>query len=235
MSNGARPRGREPAAVYRRRRIVVLAVVVALVALLWWWLGGDNESAPSTRPAAAVDRPEPSEAATAAEKRHVDKKKPRRPKQRISTELAAPRGSCDVADVVAVPDVADAETRGPVPLRLGLSTTAGKACTLHLTADMLALDITSGDELIWRSSYCPDVLDPQSLTLRPGWLSYVEATWSGRRGSADCLAANEFAEPGYYWAEAAVIGGEPARGQFELEAPPPPPSKAPRGESEDQT
>lgn len=247
MSNVVKPRGRKPTAVYWRRRVVLLAVVVGLVTIGWRWAGDDEpadpaaESARSTQPASSPSAPGPSDATTtpAARKPRAKKKEPAQPKQRvITTNLRSPQGSCDTSDVVVVPDVADAETHGPIPLRLGLSTTGRQACTLQLTADKLALEVTSGDDLIWQSNTCPDVLDPQSVTLRPGWLSYVEAMWSGRRATDDCLASNEFAEPGYYWAEAAVIGGEPARGQFRLEEPPPPPppskkpSKQPKADGE---
>ena len=234
MGTGVHPRGRRPAAVYWRRRIVLLAVVVVVASLGWRWVGDDEpaESAKSSRPVASPSTSTPDQdvatstpAGRQPAHKPAAKKKPARPAKRISTELRAPRGGCDVADVVVVPDVADAEIGGPVPLRLGLSSTEGRACTLQLNDKLLALQVTSGEDLIWRSSSCPDVLDAQSVTLRPGWLSYVEVAWSGRRGSETCLASNEFAEPGYYWAEAALIGGEPSRGQFRLESPPPPSKK----------
>lgn len=251
MGNVVRPRGRKPAAVYWRRRIVLLAVVVGLVAVGWRWAGGGPESEPVEAAADGRATAAPSSTATPGSKQATapqqgsdakdakggkDAKpadsKPKstepKPKQRVSTSLEPPRGSCETADVVVIPDVADAEARGSIPVRLGLSTTGGQACTFELTAEKLALEITSGDDLIWRASTCPEVLDAKTVTLRPGWLSYVEAAWSGRRASDDCLASNEYAEPGYYWAEAAIVGGEPARGQFRLEEPPPPPEKTPQ-------
>lgn len=140
----------------------------------------------------------------------------------VTTGLGVATGTCDVADVAVVPDVVDAHSGGPVPLRIGLSTLTTSACSLRLSQRLLALELVSGEDLIWRASACPDALEPQILTLRRGWIRYVEVTWNGRRGTEDCLPTNDLARPGYYWAEAAVIGGEPERSQFLLAAPPPP-------------
>jgi hypothetical protein len=129
-----------------------------------------------------------------------------------------------VADVAAVPDVLDTDAGGAVPLRLGLTTLTTQSCTLRLSSSDLAVEVTSGDELIWRSSACPDALSATSITLRRGWISYADVQWDGRLATEECGDGERLAEPGYYWAEAAVIGGEPARSQFQLTEPPPEPS-----------
>jgi len=233
MSNVARPRGRKPAAVYWRRRIVVLAVLVGLAWLVVRLVGGGDEPVARSEPAAPAPQssatgeeatPKPTPTPTTARK---PAKPSAAPAKRVTTWLRAPRGRCDIGQVLVVPDVVDAEAGGPVALRMGLSTTAKQPCTLTLSGQDLAVEITSGDDLIWQSSGCRDVLEEGPFVLRPGWLTYVDLTWNGRRGIDDCADTNQPAQPGYYWAEAAVIGGEPARSQFRLEKPPPPPPPTP--------
>ncbi|MPZ96740.1 MAG: hypothetical protein GEU96_17970 [Propionibacteriales bacterium] len=221
MSNVVRPTGPQPPAVYWRRRLVVLGVALALVLLLVRWVGGDGEKA-SAGTSDQKARSDLSARASSAPSASPNAKPSAtsRPARKATTELRPPRGRCDVADVVAVPDVEDSYARRAVPLRIGLSTATVEACTLSLAEDGLALEITSGTDLIWRSSACTGVLSKQSVVLRKGWLSYVDVNWSGRRTTDTCSTGNDFAKPGYYWAEAALIGGEPSRSQFELTTAP---------------
>jgi hypothetical protein len=228
-----KPRGRKPAAVYWRRRIVVLAVAAGLVLAVTRWVGGDDAAAggsgPTVNSAVETSSESPSPSPTPkrkhrAKNRQATKDK-QQAKQQVTTTLREPQGVCEPGEVVVVPDVVDSVASRPVPLRLGFSTTADRGCTLELSGKDLALEVTSGDDLIWQLSSCPGAFDRQELVLRPGWVGYTQVTWNGRRGDDTCADTNEYAKPGYYWAEAAVLGGEPARGQFKLEEPPPPPKK----------
>lgn len=225
-----KPRGRKPAAVYWRRRIVVLAVAAGLVLAVTRWVGGDDAAAggsgPTVNSAVEASSESPSPSPTPKRKPHARNRQATKDKQQqVTTTLREPQGVCEPGEVVVVPDVVDSVASRPVPLRLGFSTTADRACTLELRGKDLALEVTSGDDLIWQLSSCPGVFDRQELVLRPGWVGYTQVTWNGRRGDDTCADTNEYAKPGYYWAEAAVLGGEPARGQFKLEEPPPPPKK----------
>jgi hypothetical protein len=109
-----------------------------------------------------------------------------------------------------------------VPLRVGLSANGDQACTFEFGPDTVALRVTSGDDLIWETLNCQSALEEQSVVLRPAWLTYVEVDWTGRRAGEGCGDTGGFAQPGYYWAEAAALGGEPQRSQFELDTPPKP-------------
>jgi hypothetical protein len=219
-SSIVRPRGPRTAAVYWRRRLVLLAVTAAVLVVGFRWFGGDGEDAPATTPVAD----------TSASATGTATKTPPSPVQstpvgqQVHTRLAAPSESCDVADVAAVPDVLDTDAGGAVPLRLAITTLTAQACTLRLSSSDIVVEVTSGDELIWRSSACPDALPSTSVILRRGWISHVEMQWDGRLATEECGDGERSAEPGYYWAEAAVIGGEPARSQFQLTEPPPEPS-----------
>lgn len=237
-----KPRGRKPAAVYWRRRIVVLAVAAGLVLAVTRWVGGDDAAAGGSRPtansAAETSNESPSPSPTPKQKSQAENQAAKKNKQQqakqqqVTTTLREPQGVCEPGAVVVVPDVGDSVASRPVPLRLGFSTTADRACTLELSGKDLALEVTSGDDLIWRLSSCPGAFDRQELVLRPGWVGYTQVAWNGRRGDDTCADTNEYARPGYYWAEAAVLGGEPARGQFKLEEPPPAPKKKPRADQD---
>jgi hypothetical protein len=248
MSNVVSPRGPLPPRVYWRRRVVFCAVVVGLVLLVGRLFGGGDDTEPvadRSAPAgssSATHSPAPTSKPTATApgtktpaKRTVS---PRQVQRRAAESartaelsgptgpLAQPAGSCSPSDVAVVPDVEDTHALAAVPLRIGLSATGTRACTFDFGADSVALRVTSGDDLIWESLHCASALPEESVVVRPGWLSYVDVDWSGRRGSEGCSEGGDFAQPGYYWAEAAAVGGEPARSQFELTTPPKPEPRA---------
>jgi hypothetical protein len=200
---------------------------------------------PSARPRAGSGTPpDARQGQQRADSRREARRRERQPERRqegrstsaeltgAQSPLAQPEGSCQEADVRIVADVEDTDATRPVPLRLGLTTTGPRACTFAFGPDAVAVQVTSGDDLIWESVDCPRALEEQSVAVRPGWLSYVTVDWSGRRGDDGCAAAGPFADPGFYWAEAAALGGEPDRSQFELETPPPP--KKPKTDRSDR-
>ncbi len=237
MSNVVSPRGPLPPRIYWRRRLLLLAVVVGVVVLAGQLLDGGDDTEPVAErrePAAAPATTTRPAAPGGGAARETSRRQGRQPARRVRTDapeaslsgptgpLAQPVGPCPAAAVSVVPDVEDTPASAPVPLRLGLSTAGAQACTFEFGPDSVALRITSGDDLIWESLKCPSAIDEQSVVVRPGWLTYVEVSWSGRRATEGCAATGDFAAPGYYWAEAAAIGGEPQRSQFALETPPKP-------------
>ncbi|MDQ4007553.1 MAG: hypothetical protein M3211_05605 [Actinomycetota bacterium] len=241
MSNVVSPRGPLPPKVYWRRRLVMLGIVVAVALVVVQAFGGEQ-----TEPVAERGAPRPSAkpsgdagAGKDADRRADTRSREdssRRARRDSGSEVTAPSssvsgaagptapssGPCRTSDVLVVPDVEDTDALGVVPIRLGLSTAGTKACTFSFGSETVAVQVTSGDDQIWESLHCGRVFEEQSVVVRPGWLSYVTVAWPGRRGDDGCGDGNEFASPGYYWAEAAAIGGEPARSQFELETPPKP-------------
>jgi hypothetical protein len=245
MSNVVSPRGPLPPKVYWRRRLVTLAVLVGIVMLVGRMFGGDDTEAAADReapapapsaPATPAPRPTSSADPTAEPTAEPtpDRAEQRRERRRAVQEsrtaefsgptgpLAQPAGACEASEVVVTPDVEDTDAFAGVPLRVGLSANGDQACTFAFGPDTVALRVTSGDDLIWESLTCDSALDEQSVVVRPAWLTYVEVDWSGRRAGEGCGETGDFAEPGYYWAEAAALGGEPQRSQFELETPPKP-------------
>jgi hypothetical protein len=253
MSNVVSPRGPLPPRVYWRRRLVLCAVVVGLVLLGGTLFGGGEDTEPvADRGAAAPGAtpttgptngptgrsttgpaPRPAKGTAATRRTLTPRQVARRVAARAWTaELSGPTGPlapatgpCAASDVAVVPDVKDTHAFSAVPLRIGLTSTGEQACTFQFSADSVALRVTSGEDLIWETLHCAGALPEESVEVRPGWLSYVTVDWSGRRGSEGCGDGGDYAEPGYYWAEAAAIGGEPARSQFELTTPPKPTPK----------
>jgi hypothetical protein len=257
MSNVVSPRGPLPPKVYWRRRLVTLAVLVGIVVLVGRMFGGDDTEAaadreppppsapatPAPKPTTSADPPADSTAEPTARPNRDRADEQRRERRRAVQEsrtaelsgptgpLAQPAGACEASEVVVTPDVEDTDAFAGVPLRVGLSANGDQACTFAFGPDTVALRVTSGDDLIWESLTCARALEEQSVVVRPAWLTYVEVDWSGRRAGEGCGDTGDFAEPGYYWAEAAALGGEPQRSQFELETPPKPePTEKPSDE-----
>jgi hypothetical protein len=244
MSNVVSPRGPLPPRVYWRRRLLLFAVVVGVAVLIGQLFGGGDDTEPVADRARSAPTAEPTKPAAgdASRSRKRAGARPRAARLRqapsstlsgASGPLAQPTGECKASEVAVVPDVEDTDAFGPVPLRIGLSATGERACTFAVGPDSVAVRVTSGDDLIWETLHCGMAVPQRSVVVRPGWLSYVNVAWNGRRGSDSCGDGDEFAQPGYYWAEAAAIGGEPGHSQFELQTPPKPsPSPSPK-ESEE--
>jgi hypothetical protein len=247
-----------PRVYWRRRLVTLAVLVGIVVLVGRMFGGDDTEAAADRKPSApapsASAAPDPKSAASGgpateptaeptrirAEERRERRLERIRERRRAAQEsrmaelsgpsgpLAQPAGECQASEVVVTPDVEDTDAFGAVPLRVGLSANGDRACTFSFGPETVALRVTSGDDLIWETLSCKSALQEQSVVVRPAWITYVEVEWSGRRAGEGCGDTGDFAQPGYYWAEAAALGGEPQRSQFELEAPPKPePTKKP--------
>jgi hypothetical protein len=97
-----------------------------------------------------------------------------------------------------------------------MSTTDGSTCSLGITPKVLELRITSGPATIWQSTSCPDGLAAKSVVVRPTPMTVYSYDWDGRLSPDACSAGGPVAQPGGYWAEAALIGGEPQKAYFEV-------------------
>ncbi len=109
-----------------------------------------------------------------------------------------------------------------VQILLNLQTRTSEACTWHLSADTMRLNIVSGSDQIWLSKQCPDAIPEQDVTVRLASVTQVPVIWTNAKRSDDeCSERTAWALPGFYHARAAVLGGEPTDVQFELLAPQP--------------
>ena len=224
-----RPRGPLPARVYWVRRLLVLGVACALVFGVGRVLGGDPGDSvdPSAQPAAATaSESEPAGSPTAVSTADAQAAETRRSKPakeaRVRVPLAIPTGPCLDSDVRVVPLLEEnAYAGGDVRLTLRLTTFASPACNWEVSADSLAVKLTSGNDRIWSSQDCPAGVPEEPVVLRNRKATLVDVTWSGRRSDSDCSRTTQWAEPGYYHVSAAAMGSEPETQQFQLLPPAP--------------
>jgi hypothetical protein len=217
-----RPAGPLPTRVYWVRRALLVVVLLTVLSVLWWAvgrvLGGESEAqaspASSQGSGGGADAPAPSgggEKQDDGEKpRKHDKKKPKR------RAPVAPTGDCAPTDVdieVGVRDVAAGHT---APVSLKLTSVGTPACTLAITPDTLALRITSGSDVVWTSDECPNAVLARELVVRAHKPTVYTFDWNGRRSTQSCASPGSVADPGGYWAEAALIGADVHRAYFDV-------------------
>lgn len=223
-----RPRGPLPARVYWTRRVLVLGVAFALVFGIGRLLGGgpDATSDQSASPAAAtVESPTATatpSALSTSEAQPVGEEEAAKTKAEVRTPLPMPSGPCLDSDVRVVPATQGKAFAGEdVRLTLELSTFESPACDWEVSAEAIAVKLTSGSDRIWTSQECPNAVPEEAVVLRQRQTTLVDVVWSGRRSDSDCSPATRWAEPGYYHVAAAAMGSEPESQQFELLAPAP--------------
>ena len=132
------------------------------------------------------------------------------------TPLAEPTGPCDPSQVDMEIDVSDSVVGKTNVATLILSSTDTAACTLAITPDSLVTRVTSGNDVVWSSSDCPQEVLAKEIVVRADPPSAYQFVWDGSRSTAECRAAGTPPDPGGYWVEAAVVGGEPHRAFFDL-------------------
>lgn len=217
-SKPLQPRGPLPARVYWTRRLVLLGVALLLVAGFARILGdssdGSDGGADQATTTGATTMTSPTETVTTEP---VKKRK----KKRTPTEppLAEPTGPCVSSDIVATPVVPVAQGGGDVAITLNLRTLQTPACTWTVSADTLAVSITSGNDSIWASRECPASIPAQDIVVRQAVDAPIALVWNAKRSDEDCSVYTKWALPGFYHVEAAALGGEPTEIQFELVRP----------------
>lgn len=218
-----RPRRRLPARVYWFRRIMVLAIAFGLVFGIGRLLSGgsDGSPKPSAQPAAAEESATGSPTAVSTADAAANGPKAAK-KSQVAVPLAIPSGPCQDSDVRVKPSMqANAYAGGNVRLTLEMSTVESPACTWQVSADTVAVKLTSGRDRIWSTQDCRAAVPGKQVVLRSSQATLVDVTWSGRRSDADCSRTTQWAEPGYYYVSAAAMGSDPESEQFHLLPPAP--------------
>lgn len=223
MSPANRPRRPLPARVYWVRRGLVLAVALGLVFGIAQLLGGSG-SAPGEAAqvvgASSGDRSSaeatPLSTADARPRSDKDKDGKRKP-EKTETPLAQPSGPCEDSDIVATPKVKGAAHAGsPVTFRVKLTTLESPACTWRVSPTSLAVKLVSGSDRIWSSQDCPAAVPDVDVVVRKDHPAKVDLTWRGRRSDSTCSQIPTWAQPGWYYVQAAAFGAEPTDVQFQL-------------------
>lgn len=211
--------------------MLVLAVAFALVFGVGRLLGGGAaETGPTAQPAAvntpadASSTAAPSASATATASPAVPTTSPTAKAKAKKTRepLAMPTGPCPDSDVIVEPVLEeDAYAGSDVRLTLQLRTLDSPACNWEVSADTVAVRLTSGSDRIWSSQDCPSVVPEEPVVLRNNKPVRVDVMWNGRRSDPDCSRTTAWAEPGYYHVATAAMGAEPTDKQFRLRSPAP--------------
>lgn len=175
MSTIRNPVGPQSARVYWRRRLVVgivfLLVVVVIVLIVARCASGSGGAPVSTSTT---------------------------PKPLATSTSGAGTGdaeACDPAKVTveAVTDAAGYDPGVTPQLSLVVKSTETQPCTLEVGTDVQEFTITSGDEVIWKSSDCQVDPAPRTQLLQPGVpVSSAALPWDRTRSSPDtCDAQRE--------------------------------------------
>jgi hypothetical protein len=220
-----RPAGPLPARVYWVRRTLLVVVLLVVLSVLWWAVGrvvgGDASGATSGGSPAAGDGGSGGTGTAAASGQdrqpkndhHGKHNKPHKPKHH---QPAAPSGPCSPTQVDIAVVVHDVNAGHANPVALKLTSVGTPACTLAITADTLALRITSGPDVVWSSDECPNAVLAREVTVRAHKPVVYTFDWDGRRSTETCAQAGKVADPGGYWAEAALIGADVHRAYFDV-------------------
>jgi len=217
--------------VYWTRRVLVLAVAFALVFGVGRLLGGGAEETGPTAQPAAVNTPADASTTASPDASATSAASPAGPSASPTTKakatktrepLAMPTGPCPDSDVTVAPVLEeDAYAGTDVRLTLELSTVDSPACNWEVSADTVAVKLTSGSDRIWSSQECPSVVPEEPVVLRNNKPVLVDVMWNGRRSDPDCSRTTAWAEPGYYHVATAAMGSEPTDKQFRLRSPAP--------------
>lgn len=233
MSGIVRPKGRAAAAVYWRRRLVLLAVVLLAVAGAFKLVGGGDDPEASAEASASSTHRDDGGSADSSTDESSDQQtddtgtgrdEPSRggsarqsSEREVPVRLGNGGAACDPSTVMVRPSLApDTYAGDTVTLRLGLSTVGNAACVLEFGDRMPLVSVSDGDELIWTSQRCDDLIEASEVRLEPGWTTYVDAQWSGRASGNRCGENADFAAPGTYQVQAAVLAGEPSKADITL-------------------
>jgi hypothetical protein len=113
-------------------------------------------------------------------------------------------------------DVADSAPGQANTATILFTSTRTPACTLAITPDTMTVRITSGPDVVWSSDDCPDSLPVKQVVARADPPTAYEFRWNGRRSAENCQPVDALPQPGGYWLEAALIGGEPHKAYFDI-------------------
>ena len=222
-----RPAGPLPARIYWVRRALLVILLLVVFSLVSWAVdrltGGGDDAAGATSsgtPAGGdgggASGVGASDQQQGPRKDHHSKKHEQRPHKAKHHRPAAPSGPCTPTDVAIAVEVHDVNAGHANPVALKLTSVATPACTLAITADTLALRITSGSDVVWSSDECPNAVLAREVVVRAHKPVFYTFDWNGRRSTETCSQPGKAAEPGGYWAEAALIGADVHRAYFDV-------------------
>jgi hypothetical protein len=198
--------------VFWVRRAVVLGVASLLILGIGKSVSavtgddGGNEAGPSTSPT-TTGNPRP--------------RKNRKPSSPAAQSLAVPDGPCDLSDLTLTPVVTRAVGGDNVTIGLAITSTESPACTFEVSPTSVVMRIVQGEDRIWSTQDCPDVLPTIEVVARPEVPGFASVIWNGRRSAPGCPASTTWLLPGTFHIQAAAYGSGASDVKFELLAPAP--------------
>ena len=237
-----RPKGRLPSRIYWTRRLLLAAVVLLLAGFVWWLIPGGGGSGSAAAEPGARTSTSPSTTPSTSPSTTDVKPLPHHPGATETTKSnplppPVPTGPCDPAKVRLAVDVHDTTVGAGNQVGLTMSTTDGSACSLGITPSMLEIRLTHEvpvtvgkqttmeEQVVWQSTSCPDGLAAKNVVVGPVPAVVYSLRWDGNLNPDACSSTGTVGQPGTYWAEAALIGGEPSKVRFLVTTPKP--AKAP--------
>jgi len=213
-----------PARVYWVRRLMVLGTAVLLVVAIAHLLGNGSDGSSGDGDAAArlsADRPSSTAPTTDSSPSVAEQTEPTQAATTSAAPvLAAPSGTCQGSDIAVTPKVQGAVAGRDVMVVLQVRTMSSPACTWRVSADAVAVNITSGKDSIWTSRDCRRAIPHRDVVVRKDVTTDVGVVWTqAKRSDEDCSPRTTWALPGWYHVTAAALGGEPSDAQFELATP----------------
>lgn len=94
----------------------------------------------------------------------------------------------------------------PVTFTIDVTNTSDKPCSIDAGPSSLVLNVVSGNDSIWNSSYCQANTDSRLYVLGEGKSSQLSVAWDGLRNTSDCQTGLAAPRAGVY-VVTGTIGG----------------------------
>lgn len=199
------PKRLSPAVYWRRRAIVFGTPLVALIAVIALMVGGHGSKTPQATLAGNATTPTQTAPTTAAG-------------SQAAPVASGANGACPASSIQVTPSITDGVAGGPIQVNLAIATTQA-ACNFQMSGANVAVKISSGNNSLWTSQNCSNVVPSGTLALHSSAPVTTSLSWDGHQSNGTCGATNPWVGPGNYQIIASVIGSTPTSANFTLSLP----------------
>jgi hypothetical protein len=197
MSSLLRPVGHLPASVYWFRRGLVLAVLALLLFLVLRLFGGGGEDPQNT--AASGPQQELTTAPPTTPSSTPTSTATKKSEEPAKTTTPPRDTKCDGTDVrVEILPANRKIVSGSVLNFVVRFEAVSDECKAAVDPDELTVTVMSGNDLIWTTTHCGQVVQRTTLVVAKGKQATATVPWNGRRSGPGCLPGQPAAKPGTY-------------------------------------